>query len=63
MEINRIKGHIIALTSRLDVLKKDVQLSPSEIKEMEVFEVRTCLVIIILYKMILSLLICSSYMQ
>ena len=44
MEINRIKGQIIALTTRLDVLKKDVQLSPSEIKEMEVFEVRTCLV-------------------
>lgn len=40
MEINRIKGQIIALTSRLDELRKAVQLSPSEIKDMEVFEVR-----------------------
>lgn len=62
MEINRIKGQIIALTSRLDVLKEDVQLSPSEIKDMEVFEVRTCLVIIS-DKMILSLLMRSIFTQ
>ena len=42
MEINRVKGQITVLISRLDVLQKDIQLSPAEIKDMEVLEVSTC---------------------
>jgi hypothetical protein len=39
--MNRVKGQVEILISRLKVLQKDVKLSPAEIKDMEVLEVRT----------------------
>jgi RecA-family ATPase len=41
LEINRVKGQVAILISRLEDLQKDVKLSPAEIKDMEVLEVRT----------------------
>lgn len=43
LEINRVKGQITILVTRLEVLQKDVKLSPAEIKDMEVLEVRNWL--------------------
>lgn len=41
LEINRMNGQVAILILRLEVLQKDVKLSPAEIKDMEVLEVRT----------------------